>query len=424
MGTGIGPAQVTVPDTPAAHTLQAWLDAFNSSDRAKVEAYVKTLDPTQSVDGILSFRSQTGGFDLQSIESSEPLHIRFLVKGRSDGITALGSLILNDSQPPKVANLSVRALPPGVKPENVVVDSDLRKRVIDGVNADLDKYYIDAAAAGKMRDSLLANEKAGDYDKITDGDLFAAQLTTDLQAVSHDRHLRVNFLPFKAPPPHDPTPEDEARFHQQMEHDNCLFRKVEILPNNIGYIKFDGFMDASFCGPTVAAAMGFIAHTDAVIFDIRQNGGGQPDMVTLIASYLFDKPTHLIDIYDRSKESTRQNWTLSYLPGPRLVKQPVFVLTSKSTFSGAEEFAFDLKNQKRAAIVGETTGGGAHPVSGHPVADYFMVGVPFAESLDPVTKTNWEGTGVEPDVKVSADDALDTAEKLALDKIQAQKTAK
>jgi len=415
---------VTVPDTPAAHTLQAWLDAFNSSDRAKVEAYVKTLDPTQSVDGILSFRSQTGGFDLQSIESSEPLHIRFLVKGRSDGITALGSLILNDSQPPKVANLSVRALPPGVKPENVVVDSDLRKRVIDGVNADLDKYYIDAAAAGKMRDSLLANEKAGDYDKITDGDLFAAQLTTDLQAVSHDRHLRVNFLPFKAPPPHDPTPEDEARFHQQMEHDNCLFRKVEILPNNIGYIKFDGFMDASFCGPTVAAAMGFIAHTDAVIFDIRQNGGGQPDMVTLIASYLFDKPTHLIDIYDRSKESTRQNWTLSYLPGPRLVKQPVFVLTSKSTFSGAEEFAFDLKNQKRAAIVGETTGGGAHPVSGHPVADYFMVGVPFAESLDPVTKTNWEGTGVEPDVKVSADDALDTAEKLALDKIQAQKTAK
>jgi len=415
---------VTVPDTPAGHTLQAWLDAFNSSDRAKVEAYVKTLDPTQSVDGILSFRSQTGGFDLLSIESSEPLHIRFLVKGRSDGITALGSLILNDSQPPRVANLSVRALPPGVKPENVVVDSDLRKRVIDGVNADLDKYYIDAAAAGKMRDALLANEKAGDYDKITDGDLFAAQLTTDLQAVSHDRHLRVNFLPFKAPPPHDPTPEDEARFHKQMEHDNCLFRKVEILPNNIGYIKFDGFMDASFCGPIVAAAMGFIAHTDAVIFDIRQNGGGQPDMVTLIASYLFDKPTHLIDIYDRSKDSTRQNWTLSYLPGPRLSTQPVFVLTSKSTFSGAEEFAFDLKNQKRAAIVGETTGGGAHPVSGHPVADYFMVGVPFAESLDPVTKTNWEGTGVEPDVKVSADDALDTAEKLALDKIQAEKTAK
>jgi C-terminal processing protease CtpA/Prc len=99
----------------------------------------------------------------------------------------------------------------------------------------------------------------------------------------------------------------------------------------------------------------------------------------------------------------------------------VFVLTSKQTFSGAEEFAFDLKNQKRATIVGETTGGGAHPVSGHPVGDYFMVGVPFAKSLDPVTKTNWEGTGVEPDVKVPAADALETAQKLAVEKIQAKK---
>jgi C-terminal processing protease CtpA/Prc len=114
--------------------------------------------------------------------------------------------------------------------------------------------------------------------------------------------------------------------------------------------------------------------------------------------------------------STTQNWTLSYLPGPRLTKQPVFVLTSQGTFSGAEEFAFDLKTQKRATIVGETIGDGAHPVSGHAVADYFMVGVPFAKSLDPVTKTNWEEIGVEPDVKVSAADALAAAEKLAMEK--------
>jgi len=237
-------------------------------------------------------------------------------------------------------------------------------------------------------------------------------------------HLRVDFSPFKMPPRAEPTPEDETRFHQQMKHDNCAFDKVEILPNNIGYVKFDGFMDASFCGPTVVAAMGFVAHADAIIFDLRQNGGGQPAMVTLIASYLFDKPTHLIDIYNRKEDSTTQNWTLSYLPGPRLTKQPVFVLTSKRTFSGAEEFAFDLKNQKRATIVGETTGGGAHPVSGRTVADYFMVGVPFAKSLDPVTKTNWEATGVEPDVKVPAADALATAEKLAMEKIQAKKDSK
>ena len=163
----------------------------------------------------------------------------------------------------------------------------MRKKVIDGVDADLNEFYVDAPLAQQMETPCSARPR-GDYDTITDGDVFAAQLTKDLQDVSHDKHLRVNFNPFKMPERSEPTPEDEARFHQQMEHDNCAFRKVEILPNNIGYIKFDGFMDASFCGPTVVAAMGFVAHTDAIIFDLRQNGGGQPAMVTLIASYLFD----------------------------------------------------------------------------------------------------------------------------------------
>ena len=422
--TGIAIAQVAVPDTSAGHTLQAWLDAFNSGDRARIETYVKTLDPSHSVDELISFRGQTGGFDLLSIESNEPLHVAFRVKEKHSDTTAIGNLVVKNTQPPTVQAFGLRALPPGVQPENVTVNAALRKKVIDGLNANLTEFYIDGAVAHQMEDAVEAHVKAGDYDTITDGDTFAERLTKDLQAVSHDRHLRVDFNPFKMPPRTEPTPEDEARFHHQMEHDNCAFDKVEILPNNIGYIKFDGFMDASFCGPTVVAAMGFVAHTDAIIFDIRQNGGGQPAMVTLIASYLFDRPTHLIDIYNRKEDSTTQNWTLSYLPGPRLTTQPVFVLTSKRTFSGAEEFAFDLKNQKRATIVGETTGGGAHPVSGHPVADYFMVGVPFAKSLDPVTKKNWEGTGVDPDVKVPADDALATAEKLANEKIQAKKNTK
>jgi hypothetical protein len=421
VGLGCGLAQVTAPDTPAGHTLQAWLDAFNSSDRARIETYVKTVDQSQSVDGMISFRNQTGGFELLSIESSEPLHIRFRVKEKGGPTTALGNLLVKDGQPPTVETFGLRALPPGAVLENVTMDAAGRKKVIDGVDADLKEYYVEPALAQQMADALTAHQTKGDYDSISDGDALAARLTRDLQDVSHDRHLRVDFSPFKMPPQTKPTPEDEARFHQQMEHDNCAFDKVEILPNNIGYVKFNGFMDASFCGPTVVAAMGFVAHADAIIFDLQQNGGGQPAMVTLIASYLFDQPTHLIDIYNRKEDSTTQNWTLSYLPGPRLTKQPVFVLTSKRTFSGAEEFAFDLKNQKRAVIVGETTGGGAHPVSGHTVADYFRVNVPFAKSLDPVTKTNWEGTGVEPDVKVPAADALATAEKLAMEKIQPKK---
>lgn len=416
-------AQVTVPDTPAGHTLQAWLDAFDSNDRVKIEAYVTTIDKKQSVDGLMSFRSQTGGMDLLSIVSSEPLRIRFRVKDRGTPIIGLGSITVKDGKPPTVESFTLRALPPGAVVQQVTIDAAERRKVIAELNTVLTEFYVDGPLAQQMADALNAHEAKGDYDAITDGDDLAAKLMQDARAVSNDKHLRVDFSPFKTPP-RQPSPEDDARFHQQMDRMNCAFDKVEILPNNIGYIKFDGFMDASYCGPTVVSAMGFVEHTDALIFDLRENGGGQPAMVTLIASYLFDRPTHLIDIYNRKENTTTQNWTLSYLPGQRLTKQPVFVLTAKRTFSGAEEFAFDLKNQKRATIVGETTGGGAHPVSGHTVADFFMVGVPFAKSLDPVTKTNWEGTGVEPDVKVSAADALKTAEKLALEKIQTKKDSK
>ena len=423
---GITPAicEVAIPDTPAGKTLQAWLDAFNSGQRAKIENYIKTIDHQQNADGMTSFRAMTGGFELLSIESSEPLRIRFTVKEKQSDTHAIGSILVKDGQPPTVESFGLRAIPPGVKPVDVKLDSEMRKKTIDGVAAALTDYYVDLDLAKKMSDLMQTHATAGDYDKFTDGYEFADKLQTDLRSVSHDKHLRVDFNPFKMPPPHPPTPEDEAHFHEQMEHDNCAFEKVEIRPGNIGYIKFNGFMDAGFCGATVNAAMTFVAHTDALIFDIRENGGGQPAMVTMIASYLFDNPTHLIDIYNRHEDTTQQNWTLSYLPGPRLTKIPVYVLTSGRTFSGAEEFAFDLKNQKRATIVGETTGGGAHPVSPHPVGDYFMVGVPFAKSLDPVTKTNWEGTGVEPDVKVAADEALTTAEKLAQEKIHSDKEEK
>jgi retinol-binding protein 3 len=417
-------AQISIPSTPAGQTLQTWLDAFNSGDKAKDEAYVKNVDPNESVDGLMSFRKQTGGFELLSIESSEPMHIRFMVKEKNSPTVALGNLVVKDGHPAMVAMFGLRALPPGAKPESVVLDAAARKQVIDGISSNLKEYYIDAALADKMSDALADHATKGDYNAITDGDTFADRLTQDLRAISHDKHLGVGFNPFKTPPDDPskkgPSPEDEARFHKQMEHDNCAFEKVEILENNIGYVKFNGFMDAGFCGPTVVAAMGFIAHTDAIIFDIRQNGGGQPAMVAMIASYLFDHPTHLIDIYNRKEQTTSQNWTQSYLPGVRLATQPVYVLTSSRTFSGAEEFAFDLKNQKRATIVGEVTGGGAHPTSGHKVGDYFTVGVPFAKSLDPVTKTNWEGTGVEPDVKVPAAQALEVAEKLAVEKIHSK----
>jgi C-terminal processing protease CtpA/Prc len=136
-------------------------------------------------------------------------------------------------------------------------------------------------------------------------------------------------------------------------------------------------------------------------------------MVALIYTYLFAEPTHLNDLWQRKDNTTQQYWTLPYVPGKRLDGKPVYVLTSKQTFSGAEEFCYNLKNLKRATLVGETTGGGAHPVSGHRIDEHFIIGVPFARAINPISKTNWEGTGVEPDVKVSAAEALTTAERMA-----------
>src|SRR5882724_11972678 len=210
VGTEPGMARVTVPDTPAGHTLQAWLDAFNSGDRAKIETYVKTVDQSQSVDGMISFRNQTGGFELLSIESSEPLHIRFRVKEKGGPTTALGNLLVKDGQPPKVGTFGLRALPPGAVLENVTMDAAGRKKVIDGVDIDLKEYYVEPATAQQMADALKMHQTKGDYDAISDGDAFAARLTKDLQDVSHDRHLRVEFSPFKMPQRTEPSPEDEA----------------------------------------------------------------------------------------------------------------------------------------------------------------------------------------------------------------------
>ena len=142
-------------------------------------------------------------------------------------------------------------------------------------------------------------------------------------------------------------------------------------------------------------------------------------MVTYIASYLFSKRTHLNDLWERKSGGTEEFWTKDSLPGRKFGgEKPVYVLTASRTFSGAEEFSYDLKTQKRATIVGETTGGGAHPVSGHRIDEHFIIGVPMARAINPITHTNWEGVGVEPDVKVPAAEALTTAQKLIRQKTQ------
>ena len=418
------PAPPTIPDTPAGHTLKAWLEAFNSGDRAQLDAYLHKYDPGKPVDREMEFRGMTGGFDLLQIIKSEPLHLEFLVKERRSETKAIGKLDVKEGDPAVVADFGLRALPPGasVSDLNFKIDAATRAKVIDGGAAALNESYVFPDTAKKMEEAVRAHLKKGDYDAITDGDDFAKRLTDDFQAVSHDKHLHVMFSPASLPDmdSQTPDPKREAEERKEMERMNCGFNKAEILEGNVGYLKFDFFADPAICGPTVVAAMNFLANVDAIIFDLRENGGGDPKMVAFISSYLFAERTHLNDLWTRKGDVTDQYWTLQYVPGKRLDGKPAFVLTSKDTFSGGEEFTYNLKTLKRATIVGENTGGGAHPVRGHRITEHFGIGVPFARAINPITHTNWEGIGVEPDVKVPSADALSKAKALAAEKLAAK----
>ena len=190
-------AQTTIPDTPAGHVLRAWLDAFNSGDRAALESYLKTYDPKQSLDFMLNFRGQTGGFELLGVDKSEPSHIEFRVKEKASPATAAGSIDLKTADPVQVGHFSLRAIPAGMTAADMhlKIDAATRTHVIDGAIAALDEYYVYPETAKKMEDALRARQKKGDYDKVADADAFAMMLTDNLQEVSHDKHLRVNFSP-------------------------------------------------------------------------------------------------------------------------------------------------------------------------------------------------------------------------------------
>jgi peptidase S41-like protein len=296
------------------------------------------------------------------------------------------------------------------------LDRAERQRVIDGAVAILKKYYIERDHAQKMADALVVHEKSGDDDAVTDGAAFAALLTRQMREVSPDRHLTLDYS--QAPLPQHPTgetPEGLARYREAMQQQNCTFETVEILPHNIGYLKLNSFPDVSVCRSTAVAAMASLNHADAIIFDLRDNRGGEPAMVALMAAYLFDHPEYL---YNPRENTTEQSWTHSPIPGNKLGDKPVYVLTSSATYSGAEQFSYDLKMLKRATLVGETTGGGAHSGVWHRIDDHFGMGIPETKAINPFSKTDWAEIGVEPDVKVKAADGLVTAEKLAQGKLQ------
>jgi C-terminal processing protease CtpA/Prc len=303
---------------------------------------------------------------------------------------------------------------------DLTIDAATRTQVIDGILKRLNDSYVFPEVAKKMEQAIRERVGKKEYDEITSAKLFATTLTKDLQAVSNDKHLRVRYSHEAIPergPQREPTAEEREQRRRDFNWMNHGFAKVERLRGNIGYLEFFNFMDPDLGADTVAAAMNFVNGTQALIIDMRSNGGGSPAMVALVCSYLFGpEPVHLNDLYWREGNRTEEFWTRKEVAGKRYLDKDVYVLTSKRTFSGAEEFTYNLKNLKRATIIGETTGGGAHPGGGFRLSDHFGMFVPTGRAISPITKTNWEGTGVTPDVAVPADQALLVARLMALKK--------
>jgi len=312
---------------------------------------------------------------------------------------------------------------PGPDQPDMPIDARTAREVTEAIVVALNAEYVFPATAKKMEEAIRDRLRRKEYDGLKGAKELARTLTDQLREVSRDKHLSVIYShgPMQVPPsPEEPGRADFAMMRAVGESINYGFDKLERLPGNVGYLEMRGFFPAEFGGETAAAALSFLANTDALIIDLRRNGGGSPSMVALVCSYLFGpQPVHLNDLYSRPDDSTHQWWTLPHVPGKRYEGKPVYVLTSGATFSAAEEFAYNLKNLKRATIVGETTGGGAHPGGVKKVGEHFGVFIPSGRAINPVSKTNWEGTGVSPDLDVPADQALKAAHVAALKRIAA-----
>jgi retinol-binding protein 3 len=407
-------------ESAAARLLNEWFKAFNAGDFQAVHAWGAAHMPGKPDFGDEGFRAMTGGFEVKRIKDLSPTSAEAIVKEQKSDQFARAQLDVDPKDPNRIVDFHIRH---GRTPDEFLtpeqrkartMDAAKRGAVVDAIAKALARTYVKTDKAASMAAAIRAHLANGDYDTITDGEDFAKRLTDDLHADTRDLHLHVDFGPH---PKEEPPPPPEAAQLEQLRKMNYGFGAIERLPGNIAHVVIDFFPTANFeaAHQGIGELMSQVADAAALIIDLRNNGGGDSDTVAYIAGYLFDgKPVHLSDIYEREANKTTPAWTLAKLPGKRFgANKPVFVLTSKDTFSGGEDLAYTLQAHKRATVIGETSRGGAHPVKLVSLDDQFAIAMPFAESINSITHGNWEGTGVIPDVPTTADAALAEAVKRA-----------
>lgn len=288
---------------------------------------------------------------------------------------------------------------------DIPLNASGRAAIVQTLARDMNANYISPAVAKRVGTAITRKNAEGGYASAASAQAFSEALATDLRKFSGDLHFGARF---------DGNVRERSRAGDddegvQVVRSGFGIEKIERLPGNVGYIELRNFGPVELVGPAYTAAMSLVEGTDALILDLRRNGGGSVDSVADLMSHFFPPGDrrHLIDIYRRSSNTTREIWTVPTVA--EHYRKPVYVLTSARTFSGGEDCAYDFQVQKRGTLVGETTGGGSNPVSWFSVGQGIMVAIPTARTINFVTKTNWEHVGVKPDIAVPAAQALQTA---------------
>lgn len=310
--------------------------------------------------------------------------------------------------------------------QDAKLSEEYKKEVIDQLSTLLIDFYVYPDIAQETSDYLASKYRDGHFDSCVDNQAFAFLLTESVQSINKDKHMRIMAnKPYTAP-----ENSLERKAEQRMDQINNYrnynhgFHAVKILEGNVGYLDLRGFAGMERAKEIADAYMKLISQADAVVIDLSKNGGGDPSMVQYLCSYFFKEKKHLNSLYYREGDRTEEYWTLAEVGGKKMEDVPLFVITGKDTFSGAEEFSYNMQTQKRATLVGQTSGGGANPGGTRGINQDLAVFIPTGRAINPITNTSWEGTGVIPEVKTAEDETFDRAYALAKEAAQVLRTKK
>jgi tetratricopeptide (TPR) repeat protein len=293
--------------------------------------------------------------------------------------------------------------------QEITLSDDYKKETIEKLSVLIQDFYIYPDVAKKTSEHLYKQYAAGYFDQCKDNETFATVLTASVQTVNKDKHMKImSNASYIAP---ENTLEAKSAHRMgQINHYRSInhgFKELKMLEGNVAYLDLRMFAPIDRAKEMVDAYMKLLSLSDAVIIDLTHNGGGDPSMVQYLCSYFFDKKLHLNSLYYREGDRTQEYWTLEEVGGKKLVEIPLFIMIGEETFSGAEEFAYNMQTQKRATLIGQTSAGGANPGGTRGINEHLSVFIPTGRAINPITNTNWEGVGVQPEIQTKKEETLE-----------------